>query len=181
MAFCKFFHLIPTFLLSPSNNFQLSLPSFCKPLPNPHEAIAAFQLVLKSPIVLCILNSLYYTPAETAATDEAIAAAMPKFVIKITDNENKYLRCYTVCLIDNLELLQSSYLKEYNLTSIAPIVKFPEQTCIIGELFNNFLPAGQVQIMYVILDKEKTRLYAMIKAILEQINIILQEQKSLRA
>ncbi len=33
--------------------------------------------------------------------------------------------------------------------------------------------------MHTILNNKKTRLHAMIRAILEQINIILQEQKSL--
>ena len=57
--------------------------------------------------------------------------------------------------MDDLELLQSTYVREHNLTSIAPIVRLPEQACAIGEQFNNLPPTGQVQIMHAILDEEK--------------------------
>ncbi len=124
VAFHKLFHLVPTFLLLLSNDFQLSLPSFLKPLPNLHEAIAAFQLVLKSLMVLCALDPLYYTPAEMAATNKVIATTRLEFIVKATNNKNKHLRRYAVYLIDNLELLQSSYLTEHNLTLIASVVRF---------------------------------------------------------
>ena len=104
-AFCKFFHLVLTFSLPPFNNFQLSLPSFCKSLPNPREVIATLQLVLKSLIVFYVLDLLYYTPVKTAATNEAIAAAILEFVVKAMDNENEHLRRHTVCLMDDLKLL----------------------------------------------------------------------------
>ncbi len=68
-TFCEPLRLIPTFLLPPSNNFQLSLPSFLEPLPNLREAIAALQLVLKSPMVPYALDPSYYTPAETVVTN----------------------------------------------------------------------------------------------------------------
>ncbi len=71
--------------------------------------------------------------AETTATNEAITATMPEFVAKATDNKNKHLRHHALCLIDNLKLLQSLYLMEHNLMSIAPVVRFPEQACAIGE------------------------------------------------
>lgn len=90
-AFRELLHRVPTFLLLPSNNFQLSLPSFLKPLPDLYEAIAALQLVLKSPMVPHTLDPLYYTPAKTVTTNKAIATIMPEFVAKAIDNENKYL------------------------------------------------------------------------------------------
>ena len=37
------------------------------------------------------LDLLYYTPAETAATNEAITAATAAFVAKATDIENEHL------------------------------------------------------------------------------------------
>ena len=99
-------------------------------------------MVLKSPITPCALDPLYYTLAETAAIDEVIATAMLAFVAKATDIENEYLRCHTINLMDDLEPLQSTYLREHNLTSIAPIVRSPEQARAIGEQFNNLPPAG---------------------------------------
>ena len=125
-VFWKLLLLIPTFLLPSSWKFQLSLPSFRDPLPNLQKAVAAFQLVLKSPMTPCALDLSYYTPAETAATNEAIAATMLAFVAKITDIENKHLRRHSINLIDNLEPLQSTYLRKHNLMSIASIVKSPE-------------------------------------------------------
>ena len=124
-------------------------------------------MVLKSPIVSHILDLSYYTSTETAATNEAITTAMPEFVVKATDNKNEQLQGHIIYLIDDLESLQSSYLREYNLISIAPVVRFPEQARAMGEQFNNLLSARQVQIMYAILDKEKTCLHAMIRATLE--------------
>lgn len=109
-AFCELFCLIPTFSLPLFNDFQLSLPSFLEPLPNPHKAIVALQLVLKSPMVLRTLDPLYYTPAETVVTNEVIAITISEFVVKAIDNENKHLRRYIICLMDNLEPLQFSYL-----------------------------------------------------------------------
>ena len=132
-------------------------------------------------MTFCALDLLYYTPAKMAATDEAIAAAMSAFVAKATDIENEHLRRHAVNLMDNLEPLQSTYLREHNLTSIAPIVRSLEQTCAMGEKFNNLPPAGQVQMMHAILDKEKIRLHAMIRATLKRIDSISQERKSLQA
>lgn len=180
-AFRELFRLVPTFSLPPSREFQLSLPSFRDPLPNPREAIAALQLVLKSPMTLRALDPSYYTPAETVATDETIAAAMPAFVAKATDTENEHLRRHAVNLMDDLEPLQSTYLREHNLTSIAPVVRSPEQARAMGEQFNNLPPAGQVQMMHAILDEEETCLHAMIRATLERIDSISQERKSLQA
>ena len=180
-AFRELLRLVPTFSLPPSNEFQCVLPSFRDPLPNPREAIAALQLVLKSPMLPRALDPSYYTPAETAATDEAIAAAMPEFMTKATDNEKELLRRHAVNLMDDLEPLQSSYLREHNLTSIAPVVRSPEQARAMGEQFNNLPPAGQVQMMHAILDEEETRLHAMIRATLERIDTISQERKSLQA
>ena len=113
-AFVELLCLVSTFLLLLSNDYQLSLPSFRNLLPNLREAIAAFQLVLKFPMVPFALDPLYYTSAETAATNKAIAAAMPEFVAKTIDNEKDSLRHHAVNLIDNLELLQSSYLRKLN-------------------------------------------------------------------
>lgn len=58
-----------------------------------------------------------------AATNEAIAAAMLEFIIKVIDNKNKDLQCHAIYLIDNLKLLKTSYLTEHNLMSIKPIVR----------------------------------------------------------
>lgn len=126
VAFCKLLCLVPTFSLLPSNDFQLSLPGFRNPLPNPRGVIAVFQLGLKSLMVPCTLDPSYYTLAKTAATNEAIAVAMSEFVAKATDNEKELLRRHAVNLIENLKPLQSLYLKEHNLTTIAPVVRFPE-------------------------------------------------------
>ena len=45
-AFWELLRLVPIFLLPPSRDFQLNLPSFRNPLPNPQKVVAAFQLVL---------------------------------------------------------------------------------------------------------------------------------------
>ena len=84
-------------------------------------------------MTLCTLDLLYYTLAKRVATDKAIAIFMPMFVIKVTEIENKHLQRHAVNLIDNLKPLLSTYLKEHNLTSIAPIVKSLEQVHIINE------------------------------------------------
>ncbi len=68
--------------------------------------------------------------------------------------------------MNDLEPLWSLYLPGYILTLIAPIKRSPEQTCAMGEQFNNFLPTRQVQMMYTILNEEKTRLHAIIRATL---------------
>ncbi len=104
---------------------------------------------------------------------------MPEFVAKATDNENKHLQYHAICLIDDQEPLQSLYLTEHNLTSIAPIVRSLEQTRAMGKQFNNLPPVGQVQIMLVILNEEEIRLHTMIRATLERIDTILQEWNSL--
>lgn len=135
---------------------------------------------MKSPITPPVLDLLYYTLVETAAINKAIASEMPVFVPKAIDIENKHLRRHVVNLMDDLEPLKSTYLKEHNLISIALIMRFSEQVCAIGEQFNNLLLAGQVQMMHAILDKKETHLYTMIRATLEQIDSILQEWKSLQ-
>lgn len=132
-TFQELLRMVPTFSLPPSREFQLSLPCFPNPLPNPRKAVAALQLVLKSLMTPCAPDPSYYTPAEMTATDEAIATTMPVFVAKATDIENEYLRRYAVNLMDDLEPLQSTYLKEHNLTSITTIVRSPELACAIGE------------------------------------------------
>lgn len=79
------------------------------------------------------LNLLYYTPAEIVANNETIATTISAFMAKVTNIENKHLRRHIVNLIDKLKPLQSTYLKEHNLTSIASIVRSPEQACTMGE------------------------------------------------
>lgn len=61
-----------------------------------------------------------------------------------------------------------------------PVMRSPEQARTIDEQFNNLPLAEQVQMMYTILNEEEIRLHIMIRATLEQIDIILQEQKSLQ-
>lgn len=90
------------------------------------------------------LDPLYYILAEMATTNEAIPAAMPAFIAKATDIENENLRRHTINLMNDLELLQSTYLRKHNLTSIAPIVRFPEQAYAMGKQFNNLSSAGPV-------------------------------------
>lgn len=172
-AFCKLLRLVSTFLLPLWNDFQLNLPSFCKLLPNPREVIAALQLVWKSLMVPCTLNLLYYTPVEIAATNKIIVTAIPKYMAKAMNNEKEFLWHHAINLIANLESLQSLYLREHNLISIAPVVRFSEQVCAIDEQFNNLPFAGQVQMIYAILDKKQTHLHAIIRATLERINTIL--------
>ncbi len=179
VAFCELLCLVSTFLLPPSNDFQLRLSSFLEPLPNLCKAIAALQLVLKSAMVPCVLDLLYYTLVETAATDEAIATTLPEFVVKVTDNEIEHLCRHAVYLMDNLESLQFSYLTEHNPTLIVPIVRSPEQARAMGKQFNNLPLTKQVQIIYAILNEEKIPLPAMIRATLKRIDTISQEQKSL--
>lgn len=131
-------------------------------------------------MVPCTLDLLYYTSVETVATDKVIIAAMPKFIVKVTDNENKHLWRYAVNLIDNLELLQSLYLKEHNLTSIAPVLKSLKQARAISTQFNNLLFTSPVQMMYAILDEKKIYLYTMIRAKLKEMDNISQKRKSLQ-
>lgn len=144
VIFCELLHLVPTFLLPLYNNFQFSLPSFLKLLPNLHKAITAHPLVLKSSMVFHALDSSYYTLAETAATNKAIADTILEFVAKATDNKNKHLRHLAIRLIDNLEPLQLLYFTEHNLMSIVLVVRFPEQVCTMDEQFNSLSPTGQV-------------------------------------
>lgn len=133
MTFCKLLRLVSTFLLSLSNDFQISLPSFLKSLSNLHKVIAVLQLVLKFSIVPCTLDLSYYILAEMAATNETIAAIMSEIIAKATDNYNKYLQCHAICLIDDRELLQSFYFTKHNMTLIALIVRSLEQVCTMGE------------------------------------------------
>lgn len=65
--------------------------------------------------------------------DKTITVTMSEFMSKATDHENKYLQYYIVYLIDDLELLQSSYLTEYNLKLIAPIVRSSKQARTIDK------------------------------------------------
>lgn len=132
-TFWEHLRLIPTFLLSPSQEFQLSLPSFCNPLPHLQKTVAVRQLVLKSSMTPCARDPLYYISAETAATNKAIAAAMPVFVAKAMDIKNEHLRRHAVNLMNDLEPLQSTYLRKHNLTSIALIVRSPDQACAMGK------------------------------------------------
>ncbi len=67
------------------------------------------------------------------AVDEIISTIMPEFVTETMDNENEHLQHYAVYLMDDLKALQSFYLMEHNLTSIAPIMRSPKQACAIGE------------------------------------------------
>ncbi len=127
------------------------------------------------------LDLWYYTPVEMAATNKVITTTMSELVAKATDNENEHLQRHVVCLMDNLKPLQFLYLTKYNLTSIVPIMRSPKQARAIGEQFNNLPPTEQVQMMYAILNKEETRLHAMIRAMFKQIDIILQVRKSLQA
>lgn len=112
--------------------------------------------MLKSLMIPCVLDLSYYIPTKTAITNKAITAVMLKYMAKAINNKNKHLRRHAVNLIDNLELLQSFYFREYNLMSIAPVVRFLDQACTISKQFNNLLLAEQVQMMYAILNKEKT-------------------------
>lgn len=61
---------------------------------------------------------------------------------------------------------------EHNLILIAPVIRFLEQACTISEQFNNLPPTRQVQMIYTILDEEKTHLHTIIRAILERIDTI---------
>lgn len=106
---------------------------------------------------------------------------MLEFVAKVTDNEEELLWRHPINLMDDLELLQPSYLRDYNPTSIAAVVKSPKQVCAMDEQLNNFALTGPAQMMHIILDEEEIYLHFMIKATLEQINTILQEQKLLQA
>lgn len=90
------------------------------------------------------LESSYYPLAEIAVTNEIITTAISEFMAKVTKSENEHLQRYGVNLMDNLELLQFLYLKKYNFTSIVSVVRFPEQTCAMGEQFNNLPLARQV-------------------------------------
>ena len=132
-------------------------------------------------MVSCTLDPLYYILAKTAITNKAIAIAMLEFVAKVTDNKKELLWYHAINQIDDLEPLQSLYLKKYNLNSIASVVKFLKQACAMDEPFNNLPPTRQVQKMYAILDKKKTCLHAMIQAMLKRIDNILQKRKSLQA
>lgn len=83
--------------------------------------------------------------------------------------------------MDDLEPLQSTYLKEHNLTSIAYILRSLKQARVMSKQFNNLSSTGQVQMIHTILDEEEIHLHAMIRTTLERIDSILQEQKSLQA
>lgn len=102
-----------------------------------------------------------------AAIKKAISIAMLEFVAKIMENENEHLKRHTICLINDLESLQSSYLTEHNLTSIALIVRFLKQARIISKQFNNLPLIKQVQMIHTILNKKEIHLHAMIKTTLE--------------
>lgn len=171
--FCELLCLVLTFTLPPSPEFQSSLPNFCKPLPNLREVIAALQLVLKSLLVSCIVDLLYYTMAKMTIINEAIAIVFPDFMAKLVETEDKHLRKHVVNLIDNLKQFQHTYLMEHNLMPIALIVRSPSQGYTISEQFNNFLPVRQVQMMFAILNEKEIYLHTIIRAMLKRIDIIL--------
>lgn len=93
-------------------------------------------------MVFHIRDLLYYTTAQIAVTNKAIATVILELVVKVTKNENKHLQHHAICLIDDLELLQFLYLMEYNMTSIAPVIRSLKQTHTISEQFNNLSPIG---------------------------------------
>lgn len=110
---------------------------------------------------------------EIAVTDKAVAIVLPDFVEKVIETEDKHLWSHALKLMKKLEPLQPLYLTEHNLTLITPIVRFPEQDYIIGELFTNLPPAEQTKMMHIILNKEEKHLHVIIRAIIEQIDTVL--------
>lgn len=132
VLFHKLLHLISTFLLLLSLEFQNGLSYFLKSLSYLYEAITTPQLVLKSPITCHTLDLLYYTTLEIAAVNKAISTTLLDFVDKVVETKNKHLQSYAMNLINKFEPLQPLYLMEYNPMSIALIIKSLSQSRIIS-------------------------------------------------
>ena len=77
-------------------------------------------------------------------------------------------------LAKDLDLLGKTYLREYKLISNAPAIQSCELARIISNHFSNLPLAGQVKMMYAILNKKETHLYTLIKSTYERINIVFQ-------
>ncbi len=121
-AFRELLHLIPSFELPPSDKVQSHLPVFRKPFPNPRESLASILYDLNVPPAPCASSLSYHTPAETEATNNTIAAALPAFERKASEVENEHLRHHAQMLAEDLDPLGKMYLREHELTSNAPVV-----------------------------------------------------------
>lgn len=180
-AFRELLRLIPSFELPPSDEVQSHLPVFRKPLPNPRESLASILHDLNAPPAPRASSPSYHTPAETEATNNTIAAALPAFERKASEVENEHLRHHAQMLAEDLDPLGETYLREHKLTSNAPVVRSREQARVISDHFSNLPPAGQVEMMHAILDEEETRLHTLIKSSYERIDTVSQQRKSLQA
>lgn len=103
-----------------------------------------------------------------------IAVAFPMFEKKISEIKNKYLCYHMQMFAKDLVPFGKTYLKKHKLTLNAPIIQFCKLGCIISNHFNNFPPARQVKIIYVILNLEETRLHTLIKSSYKCINTVSQ-------
>lgn len=108
------------------------------------------------------------------AIDNTIVTALPIFGKKASKIENKYLCHHVQMLAKDLNLLSKTYLKKHELIFNAPVVQCSKLVCIINNHFSNFLPAGQVKIIYIILNEKETRLDTLIKSIYKRINTVSQ-------
>ncbi len=113
--------------------------------------------------------------------NNTIAAALPAFEKKASEVENQHLRHHAQMLAKDLDPLGKTYLRKHELISNAPVVRSRKRACIISDHFSNLPPAGQVEMMYAILDEEETHLHTLIKSSYKRIDIISQQRKSLQA
>lgn len=180
-AFRELLRLIPSFKLPLSNKVQSHLPIFRKPLPNPRKSLVSILRDLNAPLAPRSSSLSYHTPAETEATDNTIAAALPVFGRKASEVENEHLPHHAQMLVKDLDLLGKTYLRKYKLTSNAPAVQSRKLAHVINDHFSNLPPAIQVLMMHAILNEEETPLHTLIKSTYKRIDTISQQQKSLQA
>ncbi len=180
-VFRELLRLISSFELPPSDEVQSYLPVFRKPLLNPRESLASILHNLNAPPAPRASSLFYHMPAETEATNNTIAAALPAFERKASKVENEHLRNHAQMLAKDLDPLGETYLREHELTSNTPVVRSRELACVISNHFSNLPPAGQVEMMHAILDEEETCLHTLIKSSYERIDTVSQQRKSLQA
>lgn len=173
-VFCELLRLIPSFELPLSKEIQSHLPVFCKSLPNPRKSLALILHNLNAPLASCASSLSYHMPAKTEATNNTIAAALLAFEKKASEIGTKYLYHHAQIFAKDLDLLGETYLREHELTSNAPVVWSRKLARVISNYFSNLPPAGQVEIMHVILDEEKIRLHTLIKSNYKRINTVSQ-------
>lgn len=172
----------PTFELPLTLEAKNSFPCFRKPLrPNFSKVVTDNLETLLAPEPRRFLSPTYHTPAQTANFEAGMAAAMPALLQSAQEKESAHLRRHANALADDLEPLDTNFLGQHDLTSIATVIRSIEEARPLGEQFLNETPIGQAHMVFGILEEEETRLHAMIRAAYERKDSVSELRKSLQA